>query len=172
MIKFEEYFKYLKQREKISFHFNRQFEQLANNSKYLRSNKVIKKYQKDLEKQRATSLNVVNDIFKDEQKKKGVIAVVKVDQEKDSKLKLFFKKLFGIKPPVIAGIIEEFSETTDTSVKAEVDSEAYVIETEDIEEEFDDEDFDDDFEDDWEEETEDFFDDDRIKGQMDIEDLN
>lgn len=176
MISFDEYYKFLKKQAILSNYYYEEFENAAKAAKYMRNNRVVRKNQKDLERKKATSFNILNSIFKEEQKKKGVTAIVKVETEKDNKLKLFLKKIFRIKPPVVAGIIEEFSETTDTSVevpnKSEVDSEAFVIETEDIEEEFDDEDFDDDFEDDWEEETEDFFDDDRIEGQMDIEELN
>ena len=178
MINFNEYYAYLLNRQKLINHFNKNFKELAENSKYLRSQRIIKKYQKDMERERATSLNILNNITKEEQKKKGIVAVVKVEQPKESKIKLFFRKLLGIKPPVIAGIIEEFSETTETSAevqnKPEVETEAYLIDDE-TEEEFDDEDF----EDDWEEESEDFFDDeedyhcnDTLEGQMDIEDLN
>lgn len=179
MINFEEYYQYLLKRKKLSFHYNQRFEQLAQNSKYLRSNKITKRYQKDLEKERASSFNVLNNIFKEEQKKKGV--VVKVKQEKDSKLKLFFRKIFNLKPPVISGIIEEFSETAGTPSedpeKQEVDSEAILIdeETEDLEEDleedfeedFDEYEFDDDFED-----VEYYYSDDTLEGQMDIEELN
>ena len=171
MISFDEYYKFLKKQSILSNYYYEEFENAAKAAKYMRNNRVVRKNQKDLERKKATSFNILNSIFKEEQKKKGVTAIVKVETEKDNKLKLFFKKIFRIKPPVVAGIIEEFSETPDASAetqdKPEVDSEAYLIDDE-TEEEFDNEDFDDD----WEEEAEDFFDDDRIEGQMDIEELN
>ena len=172
MISFEEYYTYLQKRKKLSFHYNQQFEQLANNSKYLRSNRIIKRYQKDLEKERASSFNVLNNIFKEEQKKKGVIAVIKVDQQKESKLKLFFRKIFGIKPPVISGVIEEFSETSKAEIPEGWKERTDIVVSDDIGIDYDDEFDDEDFEDEWDEEAEDFFDDDRIEGQMDIEELN
>lgn len=172
MITFKEYYSFLEKQATLSNFYYEEFENLAKSAKYMRNYKVVKKYQKELERKKTASFNVLNNIFKEEQKKKGVIAVVKVNQKKDNKLKLFFKKLFGIKSPVLSGIIEEFSETAGTPPedqdKPEVDSDAILIDDEiedGLEEDFDYEDWDD-------EDEEDYHCDDRIEGQMDIEDLN
>lgn len=178
MINFREYYEFLKKQALLYHFYYQEFENLAKASDYMRSNKIVKKYQKELERKKTASFNILNDIFKAEVKSKGVTAVVKVETEKDSKLKLFFKKIFRIKSPVIAGVIEEFSETAGTPPedpdKPEIESEAWIDEEmanleisvdDDLEEDFDDEDWDD-------EDEEDYHCDDRIEGQMDIEDLN
>lgn len=173
MITFEEYYTYLEKQSQLSNFYHHEFKAIAENARYMRNAKVVKKEQKNMEKKQAISFNVLNDIFKEEQKKNGVKAVVKVNTNKDSKLKLFFRKMFGIKPPVISGIIEEFSEypETSTEVLEKPEVEAVAIEDEDC-----DDDLEDDF-DDCEEEDDlyiedDYHCDDIIEGQMDIEELN
>lgn len=160
MINFNDYYSYLKKQAALSNFYYQEFKNLAECSKYMRSNRIVKKYQKELERKKTASFNILNDIYKTEFKKKGITAVVKVDNEKDSKLKLFFKKIFRIKPPAIAGIIEEITEMTTSEIPDGWKEEPDIFVTDD------DEDFDEDFEDEEE------FDDDRIEGQMDIEELN
>ena len=170
MITFDEYYDFLEKQATLSNFYYEEFENLARSAKYMRSNKVVKKYQKDLERKKTASFNILNNIFKEEQKKKGITAVVKVNKQKDNKLKLFFKKLFGLKPTIIAGIIEEFSETAGTPSeepdKLEIESE--VIQDDELEEDDDDSEDDEDLD----IEEDEYYDDDRIEGQMDIEDLN
>lgn len=168
MITFDEYYEFLEKQASLRDYYNYQFRQLAENSKYLRSDKVTKKYQKEIEKKRVISFNVLNNIFKDEMKNKGVKAVITKNEE-ESKFKLFFKKLFRIKPKVVEGVIEEFSSTATPPEEPEnkviegESTECYF--DEEYEEEFQEEDFDDD-------EDPYFNSNDIIEGQMDIDDLN
>lgn len=164
MITFNEYYSFLEKQATLSNFYYEEFENLAKSAKYMRCNKVVKKYQKDLERKKTASFNILNDIFKEEQKKKGVTAIVKINKQKDNKLKLFFRKLFGIKAPVITGVIEEFSETSKSEIPGGWKERPDIVVSDNFENDFE--------EDDWEEDAEDFFDDDKIEGQMDIEELN
>ena len=167
MISFEDYFDLLEERQQILNFFNNEAKSIAENAKYLRNKKIIKKYQKDNEKARGSGLSVYYAIYNKKLKEKGVkVSVIKSSEDNENPIKKVFKKLFHIKPKEIPGEIEELPEKICEIAKedSEIDTTGIQIDATEIENIVDPEYT--------EEELNELYPNDIIEGQMDVEDLN
>ena len=168
MITFEDYLDLLEKRKDVLNFFADEAKEIAENAKYLRNKKILKLQQKDSEKARKSGLSVYYAMYNKKLKEKGVkVSAIKTTDTPEHPIKKMFKKLFKIKPKEIPGEIEErpaATEQKEASEYPDIETTGIEIEDEDIEDlggpEY------------TEEELEKLYPDDRIDGQMDVEEFN
>ena len=167
MIAFDDYLDLLEQRRQILDFFNSEARAIAENSKYLRNKRIEKLQQKDSEKARKSALSVYYSMYNKKLKEKGLkVSATKSNEKSSNPIVNIVKKLFKIKPKEIPGEVEQLPEKTIEEVPEQPDIETTGIEIEDEEiEDVGGPEY-------TEEELDELYPDDKIPGQMDIEELN
>ena len=172
MITFEDYLDLLEERRKIIDFFNDEAKSIAENAKYLRKKKVVKLQQKDNEKARKIGLSIYYTIYNKKLKEKGIkVSAVKTEATQQKGFKGFIQRLFKKKAAEIPGEIEELPENATTPYVPEEQPDIISTgeEIEDLDEELDEDLGGPEY---TEEELDELYPNDKIPGQMDIEELN